>query len=328
MPRCSCRLLIFFCFAAGGAGAQPDVPEKTPPATATPAAPPAAPGATPQADQSWQIHLDRPARPGQRYSLSSTGTQDRHTSTSSLGQPTETTTEHLEINYAAIHEIKAADQQGRPTEILIRLDRLTTNDGSGPIDQFQAGTVITAKANGNQTRYQLDRTELDGTLADALNLAGAKLPSTREPSEDTVFLNHTTRRPGDRWTADPKHLADAIAATTSFLIDPVTSTGEIHLDGPVTENGISALATTTTFRIAPIALSDAPDQTLAQSSISSTTVRIHPVDPALPLLKETLRTDMKIMRRAKSGPEPAGSETTFHREVTRRYLPLAADASK
>ena len=80
--------------------------------------------------------------------------------------------------------------------------------------------------------------------------------------------------------------------------------------------------------IAPIALRDAPDQTLAQSSITSTTARIHPIDPVLPLLKEELTTDMKIIRRAKSGPQPAGSETTFHRQVTRRYHPLALGATK
>ena len=276
-------------------------------------------------DPAWEIHLDRPAVAGQRYSLSAIGSQDRRTEIISPAQPAEITTEHLGITYAAIHRIKSIDASGRPTAVLIRIDRLTTNDGSGPIEQFPAGTLVTASANGDQTRYQLGREELDGTLADALNLAGAKLPSSHELSEDAVFLNYTPRRPGDRWTADPKRLAAAIAATTTFIIDPVTSTGEIRFDQPVTENGIPALATTTTFNIAPTALRDAPDQTLTKSSLTTTTARIHPIDPALPLLKEELRTDMKIIRRAKSGPRPAGSEVTFKREVTRRYHPLAED---
>ena len=279
-------------------------------------------------DPTWEIHLDRPALAGQRYTLSATGQQDRRTELTSPTQPREITNEHLEISYSANHEIKAIDRAGRPTAVLIRIDRLTTNDGSGPIEQLPSGTVVTANAHGDQTLYQLGREELDGTLADALNLAGAKLPSSQEPSEDAVFLNHTPRRPGDRWSADPKRLADAIAATTTFLVDPVTSTGEIRFDQPVTENGIPALATTTTFNIAPIALRDAPDQTLTKSSITSTTARIHPIAPSLPLLKEEMKTEMKIIRRAKSGLQPAGSETTFKREVTRRYHPLAADVSK
>lgn len=319
MLRC---VLLFLCLL--GRSAPPSLASETPDTKGTEAAPEPPP---PQ-EKTWQIQLDRPASVGQSYTLSATGTQERRTEVTSPTQPGEITTEHLTITYAGIHEIKATDKQGRPAGVLIRIDRLTTDDGSGPIEQLAAGTLVTATASGNQTRYQMGREELDGTLADALNLAGAKLPSSQEPSEDAVFLNHIPRRPGDRWTADPKRLADAIAATTTFLIDPVTSTGEIQFDQPVTENGIPSLATTATFHIAPIALRDAPDQNLSKSSITSITVRIHPVDPSLPLLKEELKTDMKIIRRAKSGPQPAGSETTFKREVTRRYHPLPAAGSK
>lgn len=319
MSRRVLPFLALLGFSAHPGFAQPVPPEKTPDSTPDP---------LPAEEKTWQIQLHRPAVAGQRYTLSANGTQDRRIEVTSPALPGEVTTEHLEIAYAGLHEIKSTDQDGRPANVVIRIDRLTTDDGSGPIDQLSPGTIVIATASGDKTRYQLGREELDGTLADALNLAGAKLPSSHEPSEDAVFLNHTPRRPGDRWNADPKRLADAIAATTTFLIDPVTSTGEIRFDQPVTENGIPAVATTTTFNIAPISLRDSPDQTLTKSFITSTTARIHPIDPALPLLKEELHTEMKIIRRAKSGSLPAGSQTTFKRKVTRRYLPLAADAPK
>ena len=35
-------------------------------------------------------------------------------------------------------------------DVLIRIDRLTTNDGSGPVEQFPAGTLITATAAGDR----------------------------------------------------------------------------------------------------------------------------------------------------------------------------------
>ena len=283
------------------------------------------PQSAPALEKTWRIHLDRPARPGQRYTLSATGFQNRRIEITSPIQPVEATNEHIEVVYSAVHKVKKIDLEGRPTEVLIRIDRLTTNDGSGPVEQLPAGTAITATASGDLTRYLSDREELDGTLADALNLAGAKLPSSKEPSEDAVFLNHLPRSLGERWTADPQRLADAIAATTTFIIDPVTSTGEIRFDREVSENGIPALATTATFNIAPTGLRDSPGQTLTKSSIISTTSRIHPVDPALPLLKEELRTEMRIIRRTRSGLQPAGSDTTFKREVIRRYHPLAAD---
>ncbi len=307
MPRRACLLLGLFSLALASACAEEAPAEKSP-----------APSPAP----TWKIQLDRPARPGQRFTLSATGTQDRHTKTTSPTQPSEVTAEHLEITYAAIHEIKATNPAGHPTEVLIRIDRLTTNDGSGPIEQFPAGSLVTATAEGDLTRYHLGRDELDGTLVDALNLAGAKLPSSPEVSEDAVFQNHTARQPGDRWKADPARLAEAISATTTLTIDPVTSIGEIHFDEPVTENGIPSLATTTTYDIAPIALRDSPDQSLVQSSLKSTTSRIHPLDASLPLLKEEMRTEMKLVRRPKSGPPNHGSEVTFKRQVTRRYHPL------
>ena len=274
-------------------------------------------------DTAWMLHLDRPSTVGDRCTVSATGKQSRRVETTSTAQLKEVATENLEVTYEALHEVRAIDPKGHASEILIRIAHLTTNDGSGPQEQFPAGTLIKAAADGNQTRYFLGRDELEGTLSDALNLAGTKLPSKNEPSEDDVFLNHLVRRPGESWTADPKRLADAIAATSAFLIDPVTSTGEIRFDQPVTEKDIPALATTTTFRINPVSLGNSGlGQALTESSVTSTTIRLFPIDPSLPLIKETLDTSMKLIQRTTTGPKPAGTETTFQRQVTRYCLPL------
>ena len=68
-------------------------------------------------------------------------------------------------------------------------------------------------------------------------------------------------------------------------------------------------------------LGDKPElgATLINSFLKSTTSRIHPVDPALPMLKEELRTEMKLIRRAKSGP---AAQTNRHRR-TRKVQPPA-----
>ena len=158
------------------------------------------------------LHLDRPAAVGDRCTVSATGKQNRRVETTSTSQPKEIATENLEVTYEALHELRAIDSHGHPSEMLIRIDRLSTDDGSGPQEQFPAGTLIKATANGNETRYFHGRDQLEGTLSDALNLAGTKLPSPLEPSEDAVFLNHVLRHPGQSWTADPKRLADAIEA--------------------------------------------------------------------------------------------------------------------
>ena len=269
------------------------------------------------------LHLDRPAAVGDRCTVTSTGKQNRRVETTSATQPKEIATENLEVTYQALHEVRAIDSHGHPSEMLIRIERLATDDGSGPQEQFSAGTLIKATADGNQTRYFLGRDELEGTLSDALNLAGTKLPSPQEPSEDAVFLNHQVRRPGESWNADPKRLADAIEATSPFVIDPVTSTGEIRFDEPVTEKDIPALATTTTFRINPVSLGNAGlGQALSESSVISTTIRLFPIDPSLPVVKETLDTSMKLIQRTSTGPKPAGTETTFQRQVTRYCLPV------
>ncbi len=280
-------------------------------------------GQTRGGDTAWQLHLDRPATVGERSAVSSSGRQDRHLVTTTPNQAREVSDEHLEVDYAATHEVKAVDGNGRPREVLMTVERLVTNDGSGPQEQLAAGTKILAIAVGDQTSYRLDRDELDGTLSDALNLAGAKLPSAHEPSEDEVFHNHQPRQPGAQWRADPERLATAIAATSPFLIDPATSTGEIRLDGSAEAEGLAALATTTTFHIVPKALRGAPpDRPLTNSEVNSTTVRLFPIDPSLPILQETLKTTMKLSQHADSGASPVGTDTTFSREVTRRCRPL------
>ncbi len=280
-------------------------------------------GPTVAGDTAWMLHLDRPAAVGDRCTVSATGKQNRRVETTSTSQPKEIATENLEVTYEALHEVRAIDSHGHPSEMLIRIDRLSTDDGSGPQEQFPAGTLIKATANGNETRYFHGRDELEGTLSDALNLAGTKLPSPLEPSEDAVFLNHVLRHPGQSWTADPKRLADAIEATSPFVIDPVTSTGEIRFEEPVTEKDIPALATTTTFRINPVSLGKSGlGQALTESSVTSTTLRLFPIDPSLPVVKETVDTSMKLIQRTSTGPKPTGTETTFQRQVTRHCLPV------
>ena len=280
-------------------------------------------GPTRAGDTAWQLHLDRRAVVGERCAVVASGQQDRRVVATTPSRAQEVTEEHLEVSYAATHEVKAVDGDGRAREVLITVERLVTNDGSGPQEQFPAGTQITASADGDQTRYRLGRDELQGTLSDALNLAGAKLPSAHEPSEDEVFLNHRARQPGERWRADPERLAIAIAATSAFIIDAAASTGEICLDGPAEEAGIAALATTTVYHIVPKAFRNAPpERPLKDSEVNSTAVRWFPLDPALPLLKETLKTTMKLSQRADSGTSGRGADTTFSREVTRRCLRL------
>ena len=277
-------------------------------------------------DTAWQLHLDRAAPVGSRMDISTTGSQSRRVETTSSNRPNEITGENLGITYQAVHQVQAVDPRGRPTEMLLQIERLTTDDGSGPIEQFTPGTLITARAAGDRTQYQLGRDTLEGTLADALDLAGAKLPSIREVSEDAVFLNQTPRHPGEQWSADPKRLSEAIAATSPFIIDPAASSAEIRFDALLTEGAISALGTTTRYKVIPAALRGASaDQKLTQSHITSTTVRLFPVDPSLPVLKETLETSMKLLQ---SGPLNSTTETTFHRQVTRQCLPLPDNSSR
>lgn len=275
-------------------------------------------------DTFWGIHLDRSCAVGDRTSHSSHGTQDRQTITTAPPQPRETNSEHLEVTYTAVHEVLAVTAAGRPRSLLLHIDRLTTDDGSGPQEQFSPGTLVTATVDGERTVYRLGREELEGTLSDALDLAGAKLPSLKEPSEDTVFLNKNPRKPGEQWDADAKRLADAIEATSPFIIDPVTSSARIRFDGPVVENAIPSLATTTTFSISPAAFRNNPATKLTGSLLNSTTTRVHPIDPALPLLKESIDTSMKLVQRTIAGPQPTNSETTFKRRIVHHILPLPA----
>ena len=273
-------------------------------------------------DTAWLIHLERKPGIGDRCSVSSTGTQERKLTTTDPGQAKEKSTEHLEITYTAIHKVLALDSAGHPSEVLVRIDRLLTNDGSGPIEQFPAGTEITATTVGEQTKYRLGREILEGTLCDALDLAGAKLPSPHEPSEDAVFQNHSARRPGEQWNADPRRLADAIAATSAFIIDPTSSTASLSLD-KVEPGAIPALSTTTTFKIFPVGFQGrAPSSRLQDSNITSTTVRLFPIDPSLPMIRESVETSMKLVQKSNPGPRATTTETTLTRQVTRHFLPL------
>ena len=121
MPRLPFLILAGACLVARSASAQ-TVPDPPPSPKVEPAAA-GEPAPVPVPEPTWQIRLDRPAMVGQRYTLSATGSQDRHTKATSPTQAPEVTAEHLEITYAAIHEIKAINKAGHPTAVLIRIIR-------------------------------------------------------------------------------------------------------------------------------------------------------------------------------------------------------------
>lgn len=289
-----------------------------------------------QQDTRWQIHLDRPSAAGDRFTVRSNGKQQRHTVSSLPGQNPENATDFLEITYAATHEVLATGQNGLPTRMRLTIDRLETDDGSGPQEQFAAGTVIEARAEGDNTHYFQDRDELEGTVNEALNLAGANLPSENEVSEDDVFNNHSALLPGGKLQADPKRLAKAISKTTPFRLGAEESTGEVVFERAAEEDGVPALVTQSTFRILLDGFKSSPGQPLKDSRIQSSTLRIFPIDPSLPLLHESLDTEMRISSRPLSAgskqekteepeaedEEKHGFTTVFRREATRDYKPL------
>lgn len=289
-----------------------------------------------QQDTRWQVHLDRASAAGDRFTVRSSGSQQRHSVSALPGQPPENATDFLKITYSATHEVLAIGANGLPTRMRLIIDRLETDDGSGPQEQFPSGTIIEARAEGDETHFFEERDELAGTLSEALNLAGANLPSVNEVSEDEVFNNHSALLPGGKLQADPKRLAGAIRKTTPFRLGSEESTGEVLFERAAEEDGVPALVTQSTFRILLDGFKSSPGQPLKDSRIQSSVLRIFPIDPSLPLLHESLNTEMRISSRPVSGGtepetkeepevenvEKNGFTTVFRREATRDYKPL------
>lgn len=260
-------------------------------------------------DAVWRIHLDRPCTVGERCTVTSSGNQVRHNKSNLPGQPPEDAVDKLEVSYTGTHEVLAVGKNGLPLKMRLTVDKLETNDGSGSMSQFTPGTVLEARAEGNETKFYQGRDLLEGTLADALNLAGANLGSVNEQSEDDVFRTQEAVRPGTKLMADSKLLARAITVTTPFIVDTGGSSAELVLEKSGDLNNIPSLYTASKFHIALRGFKNSPGQQLKDSFMRSSTQRVLPVDPALPLLRETIDTDMRISTRpaAKGGPDNAPS---------------------
>lgn len=253
----------------------------------------------------WRIHLDRPCTVGERCTVTSSGNQVRHNKSNLPGQPPEDAVDKLEVSYTGTHEVLAVGKNGLPVKMRLTVDKLETNDGSGPMSQFTPGTVLEARAEGDETKFYRGRDLLEGTLADALNLAGANLGSVNEQSEDAVFKAQEPVSPGTKLMADKKLLARAISVTTPFIVDAGGSSAELVLEKSGDHNGIPSLFTSSKFLIALRGFKNSPGQQLKDSFMRSSTHRVLPVDPALPLIRETLDTDMRISTRpaAKGGKD-------------------------
>ncbi len=246
------------------------------------------------------LRLHRPVVMGERYSVVSTGQMTRHVRLSEAAGGGRQD-DKMEVEYEGEHQVLETAANGNPVKMAVTVTRLITDDGSGKQSQFPAGTRILVEARDGGNKFLLDGTELEGTLDEALALAGAGVPAPGELTDDEVFPSEGPRKPGDSWSANADALRATLEKGLSMRVSRRGTTGKITFTAEDSPAGVHCAKLTLDLDIRPLSLPGLPvGSRITKGSVTGTTLMTLPLDPALPPVEMSYR--MKALVSATAGP--------------------------
>lgn len=246
------------------------------------------------------LRLHRPAVTGERYQVNSTGRMERHVRLSEAAGGSRQD-DKLEVEYEGEHLVLETAPNGNPAKMAVTVTRLITDDGSGKQSQFPAGTRILVEAREGGNKFLLDGSELEGTLDEALALAGAGLPAPGELTDDEVFPSDGPRKPGDSWSANADALRATLEKGLSMRVSRRGATGKITFNSEESPAGVNCARLTLDLDIRPVSLPGLPvGSRITKGSVTGSTLMTLPLDPALPPVEMSYR--MKALVTATAGP--------------------------
>jgi hypothetical protein len=162
---------------------------------------------------------------------------------------------NLEVSLDGTLEVtEVTPKSGLVRSYNLTVRSMSLKDGATAEAALEPGAVISAKAEGKRTVFLVKGSAATGNLEDALREALPEVMAIDEPL-DNLYAPPGPVADGEKWTPDPKKVAEALARASDTGVDATRSTITVTSKGleTVNERECDAVLTSQTLTLSKVA---------------------------------------------------------------------------
>jgi len=238
--------------------------------------------------QEYVVKFERPAKVGEKYSLSASGGMSIKSTVVEDQQVVESETVGYQVQFAAIVEVLEVDAKGREVKHAFTVEKFTKIEGSGLTELVPPGSVIIADSN-RETPYSLQDGLLSEQAQEALDVViGVVEPG--DPSDDEFFGTTETKQVGESWAVNHTLIAKVLQLG-GVSVKPENISGVAKIAGLEEIGGIEYLDIRAAIE------AEFPDNTILRFGIQE----YFPVDSSIPIQATSMTMNLQLVSEGTGG---------------------------
>ena len=248
--------------------------------------------------QDYEVKLERPAKAGEKYGLTATGSQKEVSTVSVGGQVAEKKDNAFTASLEAQVTILTVDGKGRATATEYAVAKFTMKKGEQETELVPAGKVVVAE-RGKKPAYALKD---GGAVSPEAQAAFGLLVSSGdkgEESDDAIFGTAARQAVGAEWPMDAAKAAASLQKAGIALTKENLS-GSVKLNGVEQAGGLDCLNVVATMNAKGFAMPLPPGLKCEAAELNASFGGLFPVDPAQPRLAESKTMQMRFSAKGKA----------------------------
>jgi len=268
--------------------------------------------------EDYAIKLTTPYKAGQKYYVKATASDSRMNALFSDGRILKQETETKIWEFASGIEIIAINDKGQPTQVALRVAKLSQVETGKTNELLAAGSVVSMTYKDGRKVFQHKGAEVPAQLNAILSTC-IEISNLSEPTDDEVFGTAERKKVGEQWKVNVELGVKALQRD-SFKIDPAKVTGIGKLEALTEVNGVKCLRVNGGMFIKDVGVT-IPNGMVARSSTLEVRVSgAFPVNGLTGRLQssESLNLDFNAVGKTKDEHE-IQLKATAERKVERLY---------
>ncbi len=241
----------------------------------------------------YAIKFDRPMKVGDRFSVTSRGTQSQIANVTAGDRALPEKREALTAELSADVEVLAVSPKGKPRKVRLTATRLTVETDGRSNDAMPRSTEVIVEFVDKKSKYSIGGLPAGEQARKALALVFAL--SSDETSDDVIFGTEQRQSPGKRWPMNAAPAAKSLSATFGGRFAPEDLQGGCQLQEVVQAAGGSALRITGEFAVSELKIPLPNGLKIRRGSLQSKLSCVIPVDPSKGTIQQGTEVDVEFL---------------------------------
>ncbi len=245
------------------------------------------------AAEDYAIKFDRPLKVGDRYHISSKGTQDRVTNVKAGDRVLPEKREALVADLTAEVEVLAVSPKGKEKKVLVTVSKFAFQSDGHSENLVPDGTQLTVEYVNKKTEFSIDGHPADEKVSKALGVV-FKL-SSDETSDDVIFGTDQRQKVGQRWTMNSAAAAAALGTEFEAKFDAKDIQGGCRIQEVVPTAGGEALRIEGDLTLTSLKVPLPEGMKVRKGRVKSKLSGLMPVDSRQGLIEQGSSVDTEIL---------------------------------